>query len=220
MKRRSYAPRRFWTDAEVARLRDLYPSTPTVQIAADLGRSISTVYNMAAKLGLKKSAEYLASPAACRLRRGDNIGAEFRFKPGQRPWNTGKTYQPGGRVAETQFKPGHRPHTWVPVGSYRINADGYLDRKVSDTRYPPRDWVGVHRLVWIERNGPIPEGHVVVFRPGRRTTDVEAITIDAIECITRRELMKRNTVHRMPKELARVVQLRGALVRQINRRTA
>ncbi len=211
--------RRFWTPAELRRLTEAYPDTPTADIARELGRTTTTVYNMAGKLGLKKSEAYLASPAACRLRRGDNVGAATRFQPGHSSWDKGKHFVAGGRSADTRFKRGNKPQTWVPVGSYRINSDGYLDRKVSDTGYPPRDWVGVHRLVWIERNGPIPEGHVVVFKPGRRTTELEAITADALECISRADLMKRNSYHRWPKELALAVQLRGALVRQINKRT-
>ncbi|EMM6737362.1 HNH endonuclease, partial [Pseudomonas aeruginosa] len=42
----------------------------------------------------------------------------------------------------TRFKKGQKPHTWLPVGSTRISADGYLQRKISDTGYPPRDWKG------------------------------------------------------------------------------
>lgn len=216
--KRSYAPRRFWSDAEVAHLVELYPTTPTAEIASTLRCAVSRVYAKAMKLGLRKTADYLASPAACRLRRGDNVGAEYRFQPGIVPWNKGTRFVAGGRSPSTRFKPGHRPHTWVPVGSYRINCDGYLDRKVSDTGYPPRDWVGVHRLVWIDANGPIPEGHVIVFKPGRRTTVLEQITPDALECVSRAVLMKRNSYHRWPKDLALAVQLRGALVRQINKR--
>ncbi len=77
----------------------------------------------------------------------------------------------------------------------------------------------MHRLVWIAANGPVPEGHIVVFKPGRRTTELKEITPDAVELITRVENMRRNTVHaKYPRELARLVQLRGVLSRQINRK--
>ncbi|MCS8378253.1 HNH endonuclease, partial [Pseudomonas aeruginosa] len=61
----------------------------------------------------------------------------------------------------TRFKKGQKPHTWLPVGSTRISADGYLQRKISDTGYPPRDWKGIHILLWEEHFGPIPTGHCV-----------------------------------------------------------
>ena len=126
---------------------------------------------------------------------------------------------PGNKAAETRFKAGQLPHTWKPVGSLRITDDGYLQRKVTDTRYPPRDWVPVHRLVWEAAHGPVPPGHVVVFKPGRHTVVEAAITPDAVELLTRGELMKRNSVHNLPKELVELVQLRGALNRKINARS-
>lgn len=48
-----------------------------------------------------------------------------------------------------------------------------------------------------------------------KPTDVR---LDNIECITRRELMARNTVHNLPAALKEVVQLSGVLKRQINKR--
>jgi hypothetical protein len=55
---------------------------------------------------------------------------------------------------------------------------------------------------------------VIVFKDKNR----EHIEIENLECISRRDLMLRNTVHRLPKELVQVVQLKGALQRQINNR--
>lgn len=214
------ARRRRWTDSELAILRKRYPSERTDRLAQDLGRKLNTVYAKATQIGLAKTPEYLASPNACRLRRGDNVGAPYRFKPGQVPPNKG-TRRPGwfrGRMRETQFKKGQRPHTWKPIGSYRINADGYVDQKITDTGYTQRDWVGVHRLAWIKAHGPIPPGMRVAFLPGRHTTDPERITADGLELVSAQDLMRRNTVHNLPKPLAQLVQLRGALIRQINKR--
>ena len=61
----------------------------------------------------------------------------------------------------------------------------------------------------------MPQGHAVVFKNGNKAD----IRIENLELITRRELMARNTVHNLPPAIVQVVQLRGALVRQINRRT-
>jgi len=161
------------------------------------------------------SPEYLASPHACRLRRGDNVGASFRFKPGHKTWNDGmKGWQSGRRSAETRFKAGRKPHTWVPVGSERVTDDGTLQRKVSDTGYPPRDWRAVHALIWEEHNGPVPLGHICVLK----NRDKRDFRIENIEYITRAENMRRNSYHRYGEEVARAIQLRGALNRQINKR--
>lgn len=220
------APRLVWTPEQDQALRDRYPHERTADIARDVGIPVEKVYAKASWMGLKKSAEYLASPDACRLRRGDNVGAAHRFQKGQTPPNKGLR-RPGwapGRMAETQFKKGSMSgaaqHNYVQIGSLRVSKDGYLERKITDdpTIYPARRWVGVHRLVWIEANGPIPEGHVVSFKPCMRTAKLEEITIDRLECISRVENMKRNTLHNYPKEIAQLIQLRGAVQRKINRR--
>ena len=63
--------RRPWTAADDARLRAMYADAPTRDMVRTLKRTLSSTYGRARKLGLAKSEAYLASPAACRLRRGD-----------------------------------------------------------------------------------------------------------------------------------------------------
>ena len=114
---------------------------------------------------------------------------------------------------------GAAQHNYVPIGSLRINADGHLERKVTDNPalYPARRWEPVYRHVWEAANGPIPEGHLVIFRPGMKTTKEEEITVDRLECITRAENARRNHPRTRSPELARLVQLKGAITRQVNR---
>lgn len=213
---------RAWTDPEIAVLRRRYANSPTAVLAAAFGRSLSTTYQKAKTLGLAKSKEYLASEYACRLRRGDEIGKDFRFKKGLVPWNKGTHFAAGGRSVETRFKKGNMSgaaqHNYVPIGTTRLSKDGYLERKTNDDHpVPARRWVGVHRLVWVAANGPIPKGHIVAFKAGMRTNVEGEITIDRIECITLRDNMLRNTLHRYPKEIAHAIQVRAALNRRINR---
>lgn len=216
-------PRRRWTDAELDVLRAQFADNRTDDLAKTLGRSYAAVAGKAAHLGLRKSTAYLASPAAHRL---DGLkGMGTRFQPGVPSWSKGTKgrvgVQPGCRA--TQFKPGRLPHearNYLPIGSLRITHDGYLERKVTDDPKlaPARRWTAVHRLVWEAEHGPTPRGQVVVFKVGRRTTDEAQITLDAVECITRAQLMKRNTFHNWPAPLPQLVQLSGALTRQIRKR--
>lgn len=207
------AGRRHWTRAEIDFLRISYPDTPTVEIAARLGRGIRATYEKANALGIGKSAAFLASSRAGRF---DGVrGLPTRFKPGQTPWNKGTHFSAGGRSAETRFRKGQKPHTWNPVGHERITKDGILQRKVSDTGCTPRDYKAVHTLVWEAAHGPVPKGHIVVFRDRDRRN----FALANLECISRTENMRRNSVHRLPKEVAQAVQLRGALNRKINRIT-
>lgn len=214
--------RRHWTDAEKQLLRELYPVTPTEEIAQRMNRGVRGIYAYAYLLKLEKSPEYLASPAAGRIAPDRPRGVAKRFPKGQLPWNTGKRFMAGGRSAETRFKKGERRgaanQNWVPVGTYRINSDGYLDRKVSDNGKGPRDWEGVHRLVWKAANGDIPPGYVVVFFPGMRTTVLEDITLDRLELVTRAELMRRNTAHRYGLEVQQAMSLLGRLRKTIERK--
>src|SRR5690625_1533960 len=129
-------------------------------------------------MGLKKPPEWRKDPRSGSLAANPDRGKSTRFRPGHPSWNKGKKFNAGGRSRQTQFKQGHRPHTWVPVGSYRITKDGLVQRKINDNPGPNNvRWRSVHELVWIEHNGPVPAGHICIFKPGQRTTDPEQITI-------------------------------------------
>lgn len=207
----------FWTPEQIELLRNHYPDTRSCELVGIVGRDIASIYAKASQLGLKKSAAFMASPASGRTTGRQGIGT--RFTKGQESWNKGLHYMPGGRGAESRFKKGHKYNEESPLGALRVNADGYLERKTSMTVNPPaRRWVAVHRLVWIEANGPLPDGHIVVFKPGTKTTDPAEITPDKVELVSRAENMKRNSYHNYPKEIAQLIQLRGAIQRKINRR--
>lgn len=215
------ALRKVWTESELQLLRELYPRTLSAEIAARLGLAVHQVHRKAHRLGLKKDRDVIVEWARDRSSDPAHPIHAAGFKPGHLSWNKGRKMSEGwspGRMAETWFRKGQRPHTWMPIGSHRVNGDGYVDRKVSDTGHGPRDWVGVHRLVWMEAHGPVPEGHKVVFKPGRRTTDPELITLDALELLSHAELLQRNSIHRYPPEIVQAMQLRGTLVRAINRK--
>ena len=211
-----------WTEAADAELLRAYPDEPTAAVARRLGRSVRAIYARAAKWGVIKSAAYLAGPQACRLRRGDNVGAATRFRPGHIPANKGLRRPAGwgpGRMKETQFRRGQlngmAARRVKPIGATRL-VDGYVYRKVSAVPGPwTRNWKVEHVLVWERAHGPIPVRHCVIFINGNRRD----IRLDNLTCISRRELMRRNTVHNLPAPLRQTVQLLGALRRQIRRRT-
>lgn len=219
--------RRYWTAAEDRELRMRYATQTAQSIADGMGVSLCRVQNRVHKLRLSKSAEWKAACTRDRWRDGRHERSRARqFKPGAEPWNKGAKGSTGTHpnCRRTQFKKGERlgaaQRNYVPVGTLRISADGYLERKVTDdpSIYPARRWVGVHRLVWEAANGKVPRGHVVVFRPGMRSTEESAITLDCVELVSRPDLMRRNTIYRYPPELVSAMKLRGALNRKINNR--
>lgn len=202
-----------------------YANTRTEDLAKALGRKTISVHAKANALGLHKDLALVAAMARERSSQPGHGGQRSRFKAGSDPWNKGISYTAGGRSGETRFKPGVRQGKAAalvkPVGAFRINADGYLDLKHTDSGLMHKRWKAYHRVVWEAANGPVPDGHVVVFRQGMHTTVPEQVTLDRLELLTRQQLMARNSVHAcMPPELASLCQLRGAITRQINRRLA
>lgn len=210
-------PRRPWTDEELAVLRELYATVRAADIAARLpGRTTKQVLTKAWSLGFKKSPETIAALSREAMLDPKHPARACQFKPGQEVWNKGTHFTAGGRSAETRFKKGNKPHTWNPIGHERITDEGYLQRKMTDTGCTRRDYVNAHWLVWFDAGREIPKGQALVFKDGNR----QNIALDNLELVTRAELMRRNSYHtNYPKEVAQLIQLRGALNRKINARS-
>lgn len=107
-------------------------------------------------LGLNQITAYIKN-------NGLSSGINTRFTKGQDSWNKGTKGICAGGI-KTQFKKGQKPHNYKPVGSERVNGDGYVDVKIAD----PNKWKAKHRLLWEKENGPIPKGHVIIFGDGNR----------------------------------------------------
>lgn len=188
-----------WSSEDDATLKSLYPTKTQAQIAIEMGRTEPSIGNRVTKLKLKKDS---------------NAG---RFVAGMCPWNRGLKGVTLGGVA-TQYKPGNRTgaasHNYKPIGFVRIN-DGYLQRKVRDDGPTHRRWEMVHHRVWIDAGFDIPRGHNLIFIDGNPMNTA----LENLALISKAENMCQNSVHNLPKELARVVRLQGVLTRQINKRT-
>jgi hypothetical protein len=113
-------------------------------------------------------------------------GRDGRFEKGKKAWNKGikGLNLAGENGRKTQFKKGQAPVNYRPVGSERVNVDGYVEIKVMD----PNKWKPKHRVVWEEFNGPIPKGHVVIFGDSNRLN----FDIDNLILVTRKQLVRLN----------------------------
>lgn len=221
---------RAWTTAEDRKLRKLYRTQTAAECAASLDRSVSAVQQRVGLLGLFKSDEWIAECTRRRWAEGRHENSRAAcFKPGQAPANKGRPqaeWMPAASrkvCAKTQFRKGHLGGAAAakrqPIGTLRI-ADGQLQKKMHDGLPYMSRWVAVQRLVWEAANGPIPPGHVVVFRDGRTRTKEDEITLGVLELVTRAENMRRNSRHtRYPPEVNQLIQLKGALNRKINARS-
>lgn len=207
-----------WTPAQERQLRKLYPHCSTALVAKALGATINRINAKATKLGLRKTAKYLAGPDACRLRRGDNVGAPFRFQKGHVPANKGLR-RPGwaaGRMRETQFKKGQWPRNKDPefyvIGALRVNTEGYIEMRTSFDK-GALGWTTLHRILWEDAHGPVPAGHCLRFKD-RDKLNVELANL---ECITLAENRRRNSIHTLPAPLKETIMALGRLKRRIRR---
>lgn len=72
------------------------------------------------------------------------------------------------KAAPTMFKKGNVPINHMEVGEYTHTSDGYLVQKVQETGTQWERFEMVHRRIWEEHNGPIPEGKKVSFLDGNK----------------------------------------------------
>jgi hypothetical protein len=178
-----------WSEQEVEIMVKNYPHISTKDVAAMLGKSVKQCYCKANLLRLHKTSEYLATESSGRLKNGNS--ASF-FPKGNTPWNKGmKGLQIGGE--QTQFKKGTIPPNHRPVGSTRIDEEGYTSIKIAE----PRKWVLLHRHLYEQEHGKINRNEVIVFRDKNRSN----FDINNLEKITMSENMERNRITKYPIEL-------------------
>lgn len=124
------------------------------------------------------------------------------FTAGNTPWNKG--------IAKIES--GRRSYRWSPIGTERINSNGYLLRKVTDTGRSSNDWKPVHKLVWEAVHGPVPPGQILSFRDG----DKSNIALENLHLRTRADMMDENNLRNLPPEVQEVIRLKLLLTRKIH----
>lgn len=93
---------------------------------------------------------------------GIKSGRSGHFEKGGIPFNAGTK---GIMKANSgSFKKGMKPHNHKPVGSERVNVEGYVEIKTAE----PNMWELKQRVVYAQHHGPIPPRHNVRFRNGDR----------------------------------------------------
>ena len=198
-----------WSKRDLDRIRKWYPDKPTKWIAQRVGRSLESTYRAAYMLGLRKSEAYMRGEM---VRQGEKlkvVGIKGRFIKGQPPKNKGKKVPPHVLEAmrPTMFKKGQKAINEKWDGHERVNVDGYLEVRVAKNKY-----VHKHRLVWQQAGKAVPKGYVVTFKDGNKLN----CELDNLTLITRREIMERNTIHRLPPELKETIRTLTNLKKRID----
>ena len=205
--------KRKWTQQEEETLIHLYedPKVFPKDIAKMLSRTLPQVYNKARAMGLKAPMERIRMAGKIGMQHPKSIAT--RFHKGHTPPNKGKKVSPEvyEKMSPTMFKNGHIPVNHREVGSERINADGYIETKVSE----PNVWKPKHRIAWEQHNGVIPEGYNVQFK----NHNPQDCRIENLYLISKAEQLRNENslIARYPKELQDVIRLKGVLNRQIHK---
>lgn len=204
-----------WSDDEIKFLVVNYRRYSLNELSKHLGRSVNAITDKANKLYITRKGEELKSYFREKYLKNEKF-INTQFKPKHIPYNKGvKGYVTSDPIKiknmkSTQFKKGYRPKNYKPVGSERIlQRSGYVEVKIAE----PNVWELKHRIVWEQHNGEIPSGVNIQFKDGNRKN----CEIDNLYMIDRHKQMKQNSCHKYGEEYARLIQLKGAVKRQLNR---
>ena len=196
---------RFFTKKEDNFLKRNYKKIPAKRMSVILGRTESTARQRMKLLGIVVPPDIV-----------QKFKDESRFKKGNISFNKGKkqteflSAEAIERCRIGQFKKGHISANKKPLGYMRVNKDGYMEIKTQE----PNVFEAYHRLMWEETFGTIPDGKIVRFV----TKDRMNVHPFNLELIDRKINMEKNSIHAMPEDLRKAVQMMGALNRQINKR--
>lgn len=151
---------------------------------------------MAAVLNEKFGSSYTREQVKTYYNNHDlNSGLTGYYEKGNTPWTKGKKWdeymspEKQQRSRETTFKKGDIPHNKMPIGTMTKTEDGITLIKVSEDGGQWDRWMPIHRKVWEDHHGPIPEGMMVIYKDGNK----DNWEIDNLMLITNGENAQLNT---------------------------
>jgi len=183
-----------WSKKEVEIIKNLYPDTPNDEILKQLdNKSREQLYKKASNLGVNKTDEFMLAQNKKLAENLQESGKSYRFEKGHVPASKGKKQEefmsPEAieRTKATRFKKGRKPHNtkWDGAVTIREDSNGHNYMWI---RHGENDWEMYNRHVYRKKIGPIPDGHIVVFKNGD-TLDPRP---ENLEAITRQEHRDRN----------------------------
>jgi hypothetical protein len=191
----------------------LYPYIPAKALADYLGLTVFQVYNRTYKKGIKKDPKIKKAINRALIL---NAGKYTRFEKGSKAWNKDKKC-PNlllTNAAKTMFKKGNKPNNTREPNATSIRTDSH-GRKYQYSKIEDSKWILTHRLMWEQANGPIPPKHIVRFIDGNTMN----LDLSNLECIPMAENANRNTIHRFPDDLKKVIRLKAKLNKHIKNKT-
>ena len=140
------------------------------------------------------------------------------FKKGFTPVNKGKkmSNELKDKVKHTFFKKGNMPHNSYSQESGVITIR--TDKRGNDYQFIKLAhgvWEPLHRHVWQQANGAIPKDYIIIFKDFNTMN----CQLQNLDCITKSDNMKRNTIHNLPEEIKANIDLTRLLNRKIKKLT-
>jgi hypothetical protein len=182
-------------------IRTRYPDEPVSVVANALGITNDQCRSRAAYIGVRQSEDVYKKRMAAFVESGipnraGNVELRRDWKPGD------KRRKP----------PKEKKRKILPVGFVKKFKNGYWAKKVGKENSPNKTcWEMLHRLIWIEHNGPIPENHQVYFIDGNK----DNLTIENLALISHEEALDRNRLQRYPAEIISVINTLSAFRKEL-----
>jgi hypothetical protein len=216
LKKRKYTfIRKLWTPDELAIMEILYPDTDTRVIAKGFGRTVISVGNQAALMGVKKTPEYLSALPSKKFLKA---GAKTRFKKGNISFNKGKTWgefmskQGQKNSLKTAFKKGNVPTNTKEkdgvITSRHHKRSNWTEKFI---RISIGKWIPLRHYNWEKVNGKVPKGMIVALK----NPSLGSYEVENLELITKAQNMARNTIIRYPEEVQQTMRVLKKLNRTI-----
>lgn len=165
----------------------------------------------------------LTENAIQNMKRQLNLTSDLdtKLKKGHIPHNKGKKWadfmSEQGKVnsSKTFFKKGHIPYNYRSIGEERVDTDGYILVKIQDGHLY-KNWKLKHRVIWEEKNGPVPNGYHLIFADGNK----QNFDLDNLVLVSNSELLllNRNKLYKNNKELTKTAVNIVRLIDKANKR--
>ena len=187
-------PQHKWTKEEIEYLKEITPGHHHKEILDLMNEKFEYQF------GLKQVAGAIK-------RYNLKTGFTGYFVKGSEPWNKGTKGLTGPN--RTSFKKGETIHpNYRPVGSERLNRDGYIEVKIAE----PGTWELKHRVVYEKYHGAIRKDHAVIFLDKNRNN----FDINNLACVSRQELLMLNR-HRLNSENAEITKMGISLAKLMSK---
>ncbi len=202
--------------SEVCEIINRYPNELAQVLADEFKVPIWNIYKLAYKYGIKKSDQFLKSESSGRIQKGKSLSPKTQFKKGCPGATKGLRIEAIIKNKEKLrnwrdkclWKKGHKPVNTAKDGEIRWRKNvGYYFIRISENH-----WEFLHRHIWQEKKGEIPEGFNVVFKDGNRRN----CKLSNLECISNADLVEKNRHTKYPLDLRKAIEERNKLNKILN----